>query len=170
MQQPSNICPRCNFENRPGELICSQCLLQLDRHLSTRQMLPSEQILPARNVGSVRFPPQVRLMFHIGDSENGVVRIEQAIVDQLTLGRSQQGTAGKPDLDLAPYHGLEQGVSRLHAVIKRGNDMLTIVDPGSTNGTWVNGTPLEPGVPRVLVESSRIWLGQLTMNIYFVLS
>ena len=65
--------------------------------------------------------------------------------DEIVVGRGRmQQSSVLPDLDLAPFGAAEQGVSRRHAVIRRGEDTLTLVDLGSTNGTHLNGQRLDP--------------------------
>ena len=50
--------------------------------------------------------------------------------DRLTIGRGE--TADLPIED--------QGLSRLHASIHREGDRVWILDEGSTNGSYLNGT------------------------------
>lgn len=70
-------------------------------------------------------------------------------------------------LNLAPYQALEKGVSRLHAALRQGDEMLFLVDLDSTNGTFLNEQALSPNQPRVLRSGDQIRLGQLVMHIYF---
>jgi pSer/pThr/pTyr-binding forkhead associated (FHA) protein len=51
-------------------------------------------------------------------------------------------------------------VSRKHAVIEQKGESFTIRDLGSTNGTYVNGDPLQEGEARVLEASDVIRLGK----------
>ena len=64
--------------------------------------------------------------------------------NEFTLGRVTEGQPVMPDIDLAPYQAYTHGVSRLHAVIKRGVDDILLMDLESANGTFVNGKRLEP--------------------------
>ena len=79
---------------------------------------------------------------------------------QTVLGRADNTSTQKPDLDLTPYGALEKGVSRIHAAICRNDDTLTLVDKGSANGTHLNGQRLVPDQPRVLRDGDEIRLGQ----------
>jgi pSer/pThr/pTyr-binding forkhead associated (FHA) protein len=74
---------------------------------------------------------------------------------------------GNPDLDLAPFGAAEQGVSRRHAAMRRGEDTLTLVDFGSTNGTYLNGQRLIPNQPRVLRDGDEIRVARLVFHIFF---
>ncbi len=82
---------------------------------------------------------------------------------EFTLGRLDG--AARPDLDLSPYNGLKQGVSRLHASVHIDNDQkVTLVDLGSTNGSWVNGIKVEPHIPVILNNGDIIALGKLILQ------
>ena len=59
----------------------------------------------------------------------------------------------------------DPSVSLRHASIRAGDTpaSFTIVDEGSTNGTWVGGVKLHPHTPRLvrtgdLVRVGRVWL------------
>jgi pSer/pThr/pTyr-binding forkhead associated (FHA) protein len=68
---------------------------------------------------------------------------------------------------MAPFGAAEQGVSRRHAIIRRGENTLTLIDLGSTNGTHLNGQRLTPNQPRVLRDGDEIRMGRLVFHIYF---
>ena len=54
-------------------------------------------------------------------------------------------------------------MSRLHAGLVPGDDgRLAVIDPGSENGTLVNGREIPPGVPVPLSEGDVIYLGAWT--------
>jgi pSer/pThr/pTyr-binding forkhead associated (FHA) protein len=83
-----------------------------------------------------------------------------------TLGRTDPATHSLPDVDLAPYDGVEMGISRRHAKVTRlGEDRYYIMDLSSTNFTHVNGEKLEAFEPKVLAEGDEIFLG--TMKLVF---
>jgi pSer/pThr/pTyr-binding forkhead associated (FHA) protein len=87
--------------------------------------------------------------------------------EEFRLGRGDPRQGVRPDVDLGPYRGLELGVSRLHAIIKRNGDAVTLTDLGSTNGTTVNGTRLMPNLPQPLRDGDELRLGKLTLRVYF---
>lgn len=71
--------------------------------------------------------------------------------DRLTLGRG-----GTTDVNIE-----DRGLSRLHASIYREGDRVWIVNEGSTNGSWVNGAPVEvAGTP--LADGDKISIGGYT--------
>ena len=82
---------------------------------------------------------------------------------EFTLGRVDG--AARPDLDLSPYNALKQGVSRLHASVRIDDEQkVTLVDLGSTNGSWVNGIKVEPHIPVILNNGDVVALGKLVLQ------
>jgi hypothetical protein len=81
---------------------------------------------------------------------------------EVRIGRHSTHSGIDPEIDLAVAPA-DPGVSRLHAVLIRAADgTWSVVDPGSANGTLVNGTeiPCDQAVP--LREGDRIHLGAWT--------
>jgi pSer/pThr/pTyr-binding forkhead associated (FHA) protein len=77
----------------------------------------------------------------------------------VTIGRADAGQPQRPDIDLSS----DESVSRQHAEIRWTGDRVSIVDRGSTNGTWLNGERLSPGQPRWLKEGDRVAVGRLSV-------
>ncbi|GAA4515849.1 FHA domain-containing protein [Nonomuraea ferruginea] len=85
------------------------------------------------------------------------------IGEQVRIGRSRRGRDLTPEIDLAGPP-TDPGVSGLHAVLLAtpgGTWML--VDPGSANGTQVNGKPVTVNVPVPVGPGDRIHLGAWTV-------
>jgi pSer/pThr/pTyr-binding forkhead associated (FHA) protein len=59
----------------------------------------------------------------------------------------------------------DAGVSRRHAEVRAQGDQLTVVDLGSTNGTYVDGEKIA-GVA-ALVDGSRIRVGRSQLTVRF---
>jgi hypothetical protein len=164
-----NVCPYCAHKNRVGFLFCEECGQSLVDNtpatLPTRQLENAASELAAKATwGTARFGQESRIIIHIRDAAEPVV-LQPA--RRTVLGRLDSGNAQKPDIDLTPYGALEKGVSRIHAVIARTDDTLTLVDMGSVNGTHLNGQRLAPDQPRVLRDGDEIRLGKLVAHIYF---
>ncbi len=82
---------------------------------------------------------------------------------EFTLGRLDG--AARPEIDLSPFDAFKKGVSRLHASIRvEDNQTVKLVDLGSTNGTWVNGSKIEPHIPVTLHHGDVIALGKLIVQ------
>lgn len=94
--------------------------------------------------------------------------IETEVSRSMLLGRSDEKSAAKPDVDLGPFNGYQLGVSRQHANISARNSRITIRDLNSANGTFLNGGKLEPGKEYKLVHNDTIRLGKLELQCLFV--
>jgi hypothetical protein len=82
---------------------------------------------------------------------------------QMRIGRRSQ-SRGIPEIDLSEPPG-DPGVSRTHAVLLAQPDgSWTLVDPGSANGTMLNGAaePIAINVQIPLQDGDRIHLGAWT--------
>jgi hypothetical protein len=81
---------------------------------------------------------------------------------EIQIGRhsASRGIFPQIDLSVAP---VDPGISRLHAVLLRAADgSWTIVDPGSENGTLLNGAELARGQAVPVRDGDRIHLGAWT--------
>jgi FHA domain len=82
---------------------------------------------------------------------------------QVRIGRRSTASEFKPEIDLAGPHA-DPGISRLHAVLVAAPDgTWSILDPGSANGTLLNGRQIAVGEPVTLHEGDRINLGAWTV-------
>jgi hypothetical protein len=87
-------------------------------------------------------------------------------VQNITIvGRADPDCATQPDLDLTPQGGDKLGVSRQHAILMSNADGLWLIDLDSTNGTWVNGLYLQPGLKYRLRNGDRIEFGSLELAV-----
>jgi pSer/pThr/pTyr-binding forkhead associated (FHA) protein len=85
--------------------------------------------------------------------------------NEFTLGRLSEGQPIMPDIDLTPYQAYASGVSRLHAVVKREDNRVAVMDLGSSNGTYVNGRRLNPHTEESLSHGDIVALGKLKIQI-----
>jgi hypothetical protein len=81
------------------------------------------------------------------------------------LGRRADNSA--VDVDLTPFEGAALGVSRRHARIERGRDVLWITDLDSANGTFLNRERLVPDKPHIIRNRAVLQLGRLVLRIQF---
>lgn len=81
------------------------------------------------------------------------------------IGRTSESRAIHPDIDVAALTN-DQAVSSRHAVLRVADDgTLTIVDVGSTNGTFLDGVDSEAitdGVPHELKPGIAVYVGAWT--------
>lgn len=85
-------------------------------------------------------------------------------------GRNMIGRfADKPvDIDLMAQESLEQiWCSRQHAVVIFERGVVAVEDLNSLNGTWVNGTRLQPKQPRQLKPGDIVQIGTVQMKLVF---
>src|ERR1041384_2861022 len=74
----------------------------------------------------------------------GKVLVPVAIGQELNIGRFEMSEMGPLCLNIAPFGGIEHGVSRRHAKIKHLETGWWIEDTGSSNGTWLDRDALKP--------------------------
>jgi hypothetical protein len=81
---------------------------------------------------------------------------------EVRIGRHSTSSGIDPEIDLS-VPPADPGVSRLHAVLLRSPDgSYSVVDPGSANGTAVNGSEIPQGQVVPLRDGDRIHLGAWT--------
>lgn len=85
--------------------------------------------------------------------------------DNYTLGRSVEGQAIVPDIDLDPFQAYDFGVSRIHAELRMDSDSVYVVDLDSANGTMINGRRCEPQTPVPVRHGDIIQLGRLRLQL-----
>jgi hypothetical protein len=71
----------------------------------------------------------------------------------------------QPEVDLTPYGGIEQGVSRQHAVITFKDGRYYIEDLNSVNETLLNSSRLFPGQPYPLRHGDQLQFGVLVVTV-----
>jgi hypothetical protein len=162
------LCPNCGTLNREGMFFCEECgqdLREGNATISTKEFEERPSDLASRATwGTASFGKQQSVIVHIRDVAEP---IKLPIADRTIVGRADETSVRQPDFDLTPHGALEKGVSRIHAAIERSDDTLTLVDMGSSNGTYLNGQRLLPDQPRVLRDGDEIRFGKLVAHIYF---
>ncbi|MCE7947625.1 MAG: FHA domain-containing protein [Chloroflexi bacterium CFX4] len=163
------VCPYCAHSNREGILFCEECgqvlYTEQGAATSTKRLPVGTGGLSAKGGwGTARFNQSATIMLHIRDNPSPIeVKPQQETI----LGRYDGSSSSTPTIDLTPFGAYENGVSRIHAAIRRGEDTLTLVDLGSVNGTHLNGQRLIPNQPRVLRDGDEIRIGKLVCHVFF---
>lgn len=171
------VCPNCKHQEFDGALFCSECGAQLV-FSSAKEAEPvsedvktmpvtkspdkSEPISPPSQNGSKSSGASVGLSLKVVSSGQVIPLSGQ---NEFTLGRITDGQPILPDIDLSPYEGYAEGVSRLHAAIRITERGVMIVDLGSSNGTRINGQKIVPNVNYPLKDGDIIALGRIKMQI-----
>jgi len=96
-----------------------------------------------------------------------VERIEMSEGGIYKLGRFEFSSPNVRTVDLTPYGAADRGVSREHAQLHIEGDKLYISDLGSTNGTYVRASRLNPNEPVMLSKGEEILLGRLSIQVVF---
>lgn len=87
--------------------------------------------------------------------------------DVVNIGRSDAAQDWHPELDVIPYGGgvPEMGVSRHHARLVREDGKYMLMDVGSTNGTYVNGTAIEYNKAAELKDGDTVAFGAFSTQV-----
>ncbi len=130
---------------------------------------PGRPLMPDRSQPKTGLlAPPWRLLVQIGGDHQTTVGME--VSDQIIIGRTDPLAEFHPELDLTPYGGQQNGVSRQHVMITQGGKALYVKDLGSTNGTRINGFELEAHQLYRLRDGDELELGRVRMVIRFVRS
>ena len=148
VQKPDWVkrCPACNEENPVSEVICHICMTNL------ASVSPTPRGAPAAGA--------------LSPEETGASEKKSAMPTVLTLSRLSDGrfvpVAGGGVLgrngDAGTFFADFRTVSRRHAKVDFRDESWWIQDLNSTNGTWVNGSRLDPDRPHPLKKVDTVAL------------
>ena len=163
-------CPNCGNKEIPGALFCKECGAQfvtISREptmtIPSRITDPFHELIPEENEQVVPPTPEdARISLFLIDIGE-VIPLEGFL--EYTIGRSSEDQPILPDIDLAPYHGYEYGVSRLHASIKIDPPYAFLIDFGSANGTQLNGQKISPNKPYPITHGDIFILGEMKIQL-----
>jgi len=161
------ICPNCKSQEPDGTIFCSDCgtqIIQLDS-VQTQKFAPDSEEMRSAIYYNDQLPSQedkAWISLHLLDEGTIIPVSERA---EFTLGRLSENQPIEPDIDLSQFKGFDSGVSRLHAIIRHNQGNTIIVDLGSSNGTYVNGTRIMPNIEQPLRHGDIVALGKLKMQI-----
>jgi len=85
---------------------------------------------------------------------------------EVLLGRDDPANNRFPDINLDPYQGLENGVSRRHACLVCENGQVFLKDLGSVNGTYLHNQRLSPEVKTPINHGDEFILGRMKLTYY----
>jgi pSer/pThr/pTyr-binding forkhead associated (FHA) protein len=110
----------------------------------------------------------LRLVMQISDGGDRPRIVSIPLQEKLTIGRGGTSGDSQPDIDLSGFHGLENGVSRIHAQFTYDGEYLSLEDAGSTNGTRINGFQISPARPYRLRNGDEIEIGRVRLAVSVV--
>ena len=161
-------CPTCHHEQILGALFCSECGTQLVKFAGDPAEKTSENqetpFAASRHHGSNTTAGETDGSIYLQIETNGKI-LSLSGRDAYTLGRFHEGQSIVPDIDLNPFGGYEEGVSRLHASIHVESDKLKVTDLGSINGTSINGKKIPQLVPHLVANGDVLTLGKMKMRV-----
>ncbi|MDR3321133.1 MAG: FHA domain-containing protein [Synergistaceae bacterium] len=148
------LCPACGERNPVSEIICRVCRT----NLSSLSPTADERAEKPDQTGKPTQPTQISE----ADAERTIVS-RVLTLSRLSDGRvihvmdgAELGRSG----DTLQFFKEERTVSRRHARVNFSDGSWRLEDLGSTNGTWVNGRPIEPGRPCPLRAGDSVALSQ----------
>jgi pSer/pThr/pTyr-binding forkhead associated (FHA) protein len=137
------------MENIEGALFCEECGSKLESLSELK-----EAAVEVDNEGS-----SLVLMSSDGS------KLEIPTKDEVVIGREDPISDVFPDVDLTSLGGMEQGVSRKHAIIHRSGSDYTVEDMGSTNGTYINKKKIQPRAPQMIKAGDELRFGKLSLSV-----
>jgi pSer/pThr/pTyr-binding forkhead associated (FHA) protein len=162
-------CPTCKHREFVGTLFCSEC--------GTRLVLATQ--VPTMGISRDKLSEEAKAtrptMSGTPDLSTGSLLGLKVVTsgellslvgrDNYTLGRSIEGQAVIPDVDLDKYEAYDAGISRMHAELRIAEDGVYVVDLESSNGTLVNGKRLAAQEPEPINHGDILQLGRLRLQI-----
>ncbi len=103
---------------------------------------------------------QMRLYLTVRNTALSIPDATQAII-----GRADPVSGVYPDIDLASYGALEQGVGRRHLRISMQHGQIMAEDLDSTNGSYLNGQRLLAHTAQPLKNGDELRLGRLALRV-----
>lgn len=156
-------CPNCKHLEADGAIFCSECGMQLIQYSPGQTQKFDLNDLGTAPIQSEMLP-QSTAWISLNMLESGQI-LPVSERTEFTLGRISENQPIMPDIDLSPFKAFDNGVSRLHAVIRYNAGNVIIMDLGSSNGTYINGTRIVPNVEQPLRHGDIIALGKLKIQI-----
>jgi len=163
------ICPNCLSKEADGSIYCSECGAKLNiASTVTTQKIETTERNGKLHGDTTPFqpPPPEKLdawaSLHMMETGQ-IIPLSDRM--EFTLGRVVDGQPVMPDVDLTQYNAYANGVSRLHAVLKRGPKGALLTDLSSSNGTYVNGNRIPPHVEQSIKHGDLIYLGKLKFQV-----
>ncbi len=170
-------CTACDQPNIADSIYCNKCGALLDNTITVPQraiIAPPDppptsddiRALLGLNEDHTYFGPDSRVVL-LARGYPAPIAFSVRYESGLILGRLSTQLVERPLVDLTVFGGYKLGVSRMHAELVLRGHSLRLVDLGSTNGTFVNGTRLLPREQRGLNNGDTLQLGNLIMRVVF---
>lgn len=156
------ICPQCKVFGRGKR--CTQCGTELVKASEFQGEAIEPQAQQAQGQGQAQDQATQRPANGQGQSQSQNPGHLVAPMYHIRLGLESGviiGRRGSYAFVFAPFGD----VSGNHARIDKNGDTWTVTDIGSTNGTFVNGTQLQPNVPQAIQIGDTIRFSTLEFKV-----
>lgn len=100
-------------------------------------------------------------LFMTADGRQIVLPTDRA---EILIGCTDQNDRIFPDIDMTPYGGKTSGVSRRHAQLRYQSGQWLLIDLGSSNGTFINDTAIQPNMPIGVPDNARLRFGAVEVT------
>jgi len=145
------ICPACGHKNPYTNLNCEQC----DTDITSIEPIEDKPIEPDPSLDKTIVEAKKYVIFNFNN-------FQIKVYDKEIIGRHSKGAGIFQNI-------LE--VSRRHAEITFEGSDAYITDLNSTNGVFINGRKIHPGVPEKISEGSEIRLcSKVTLKVEKIFS
>jgi len=174
------FCPACKMRNDPGATVCTFCNTPLNAERQKTKILRNirnvtgtlqdtfDEFLNAPPPSKERFmdfeiPSKGIVLINLEDGQPVAMVDEKAFI----LGRvSDEIKTKEPLVDLTSL-GIDYGISRTHALIRKAGNGYQIIDLESSNGTWLENERLVPKRPYDVDSGNRIRMGRLNVLVFY---
>lgn len=152
-------CPVCKTDNYGPKIgapckVCGTPLLLAADHKG-----PKKSTQEIKQITVNTEARKLLLSFQVNQEKTGEIEILLQRGHELKLGRS--GGEVLPEVDLMPFGAEDAGVSRLHAGLLFNGRQVLLRDVGSTNGTFLNGNPIQKDTSMEVSHEDNLRLGAL---------
>lgn len=160
------ICAVCQHENFDGTMFCEECGNQIaGLELDTYNIKTDKIKSTLENTGAIENQTDNFESWGSLHLINSGHILPLGDKREFTLGRASENQPIMPDIDLTPYKAYANGVSRIHAVIKRKDNQVSVMDLDSSNGTYMNNERLKPNVETPIDNNDILSLGKLKIQL-----
>ncbi len=172
MDIKEKFCPVCKNKNDRSAIVCVHCGASLDTQRSDMAATTRNAEIPGMVSAKILnspiddklIPEDGIAIYAAGTSKPVYLRFDK----ELIFGRrgDEQPSVGNL-LDLSELGGYQMGISRRHAMIRRGETGYELIDLISTNGSWLNDERLVPNKPYPLASGAQMRFGRMRLLILY---